>query len=205
MGSNPTPGTILDMKIAFTNAQSSLEELVSQKPWKNLKMVELEQVHGNSVAVITDPSQIPSQKIPQVDGVLTNQPGVGLLVRAADCLPILLHHESGLIGAIHAGRKGTEKRILYQALRLARDKFAVTSDLKIWFGPAICKNCYQIDRQTDLHYDLIQENLQQLEEVFPPEAVSLKIAEICTLEHPDYYSYRQTGPGVKLNYFAITQ
>jgi len=193
------------MKIAFTNAQSSLDELISQKPWKNLQMVELEQVHGSSVAVITDLGQIPSQKIPQVDGVLSNQPGVGLLIRTADCLPILLHHESGLIGAIHAGRKGTKKRVFYKALRLVREKFAVRSGLKVWFGPAICKSCYQIDRQTDLHYDMIQENLQQLAKVFPSESVSLKIEEICTLEHPDYYSYRQTGPGVKLNYFAIAQ
>lgn len=193
------------MTTASTNAQSSLKNLLKQKPWSGLNLIEMEQVHGDKLAVISNPGELPSGKIPLTDGVITNQPGVGLLVRTADCLPILLHHQSGLIGAIHAGRKGTQKGILSKALHRIKNDFGIKDNLTVWFGPAICGSCYQIDRETDQHFDLYKENRKQLEEVFPLGSAVLKEINICTLEHPDYFSYRQTGPGVKMNYFLIAQ
>ena len=78
------------------------------------------------------------------------------------------------------------------------------SELEIWFGPAICKDCYQIDRATNLHYDLFQENIKQLEELFPINNIKFHKSDRCTLYHNDQlHSYRKTGKGVKMNYSLI--
>ena len=45
---------------------------------------------------------------PQCDALITNDPGVALVVFTADCTPILLHDPvTGAVGAAHAGWRGT--------------------------------------------------------------------------------------------------
>ncbi len=142
-------------------------------------------------------------KLSNVDAVLTTRAGIGLAVRTADCLPVLIHHPSGLIGAVHAGRKGTEAGILSKVGKIIKTDFNLEEGLHFWFGPAICNQCYQIDEQKDLHYNLLRNNTDQLYKIFKPEKINIHFANICTLEHPEYHSYRETGQGVEMNYSAI--
>ncbi|NCS87025.1 MAG: hypothetical protein GW773_04225, partial [Candidatus Pacebacteria bacterium] len=69
-------------------------------------------------------------------------------------------------------------------------------------GSAICKECYQIDKKSDLHYDLYQKNIDQIEK----SGMIVKIirSEFCTLHNNDlFHSYRKSGPGVAMNYSLI--
>ena len=51
----------------------------------------------------------PETPFAEGDALITTQKNAALVVRTADCLPILIYHSSGIIAAIHAGRKGTEQ------------------------------------------------------------------------------------------------
>jgi copper oxidase (laccase) domain-containing protein len=80
------------------------------------------QVHGNRVAVVTATDT--GQVIPGTDGLVPNVPGVGLLLRFADCQPILLydrtHHALDLI---QGGWRGVALGIARRAVEAMREAF----------------------------------------------------------------------------------
>lgn len=140
------------------------------------------------------------------DAILSDRTDVVLSVYSADCLPILLYHPSGIIGAVHAGRKGTEAGVLRETLLSLKANFGVENDVTLWFGPAICGECYQVDRVLDLRYDLRAENKRQAESIFPKEAIKILDSEHCTFhDNTSWYSYRKEGKGVAMNlsYIAL--
>ncbi|MGL5811138.1 MAG: laccase domain-containing protein, partial [Nocardioides sp.] len=62
----------------------------------------MEQVHGADVEVVSGPGERP-----RADGIVTLRAEIALVVRAADCVPVLLADPGrGVIGAAHAGRAG---------------------------------------------------------------------------------------------------
>jgi copper oxidase (laccase) domain-containing protein len=168
----------------------------------NNTLVEMEQVHGNAFLELREPVAQPTL-LPGVDGVLTSQHQVTLAVRTADCLPILLWHPSGLIGALHAGRKGTEAGLLKNVLIYLAQEKSIQDSLYLWFGPAICEPCYQIDQATDEHYSLIKHNQHQLAAVFSSEHYHLTIDPHCTQHDPALHSYRRDRKNAGRNYSLI--
>lgn len=72
---------------------------------------ELRQVHGDALHI--EPAPAPLEAFAAAgatlegDGLATSAPGVGLVIKTADCQPILLAHESGrFVAALHAGWRG---------------------------------------------------------------------------------------------------
>lgn len=189
--------------ITQTTRFDSLEQLLAHSSIKNTTIVMMEQVHSGTVTVLDSPA---TQTVLQTDAVITQQPNTTIIVKTADCLPILIAHPSGAIAAIHAGRKGTQSQILKKTLLLLQEKFGIEDSLNIWFGPHICESCYQVDRPTNTHYSLLNENKTQLEEVFSPNTYKLEMSPDCTLCKSEmYYSYRRDAPLMgRLNYSAVT-
>lgn len=190
-----------DLTTYFTDRHTNTDELFKHE-LNPQHTVQMEQVHGNHLEII---EQLPkSLKLPQTDAMLTTLKNVNLMVRVADCVPILLYHPLPLIGVIHAGRKGTRQHIVKRTLELLKNKWDIQNNLTIWLGPRICPKCYQIDRETDEHYDLITENRRQIWEVFQPHQVNILDAETCTAhQNETYYSYRKEGSGTRMNYGII--
>ncbi len=179
--------------------------------YKNRLLVRLNQQHTDKVLVLTKQNvnsqsdQVVNDLTCPADAVLSDRSAVVLSVRTADCLPILLYHPSGVIGAIHAGRKGTELGILRATLLALKAEWQITNNLILWFGPAICENCYQIDRTANLRYDLREKNRQQAESIFPHHSINIIESEHCTFhDNADWYSYRKEGKGVGMNVSYIT-
>ncbi len=176
----------------------------------------MDQVHGTNVVEVHSPTTDTTA----TDAIITKQPHLHLVVRAADCVPLLLHDSvSGYIGAVHAGRRGTQSGILKKVAKIFKAKQKAVqnqtdeesslankqgSTLHAWFGPHICHDCYQIDRETDLHYDLQQENLNQLYSVFDTDEVKVAFDGRCTkCDNDQLYSYRGDGAGTPMNYVVI--
>ena len=72
---------------------------------------ELDQIHGDTL--VFDPPPSPLERFveppafPKGDGLATDKPGIGLIIKTADCQPIMLAHKSGkYIAALHAGWRG---------------------------------------------------------------------------------------------------
>lgn len=197
----------LKVKSLFLGKDEHLDETLEQE-FAGYKVIRMIQVHSDEVAFL-DTEAV--EKMPQeviflddVDGVFTDHQKTVLVVKAADCYPILLHHPQGIVGVIHAGRVGTEKKIVEKALKMAVAETGLKEGWRLWLGPKICKDCYQINKETDEHYDLKAKNIQQIEEILDGENNFALDSELCTLHHGDwFYSYRKDGDSVLMNYGLI--
>lgn len=112
-------------------------------------VINAEQVHGNAVAVVDEPSTGP---ILGVDGLITNRPGIALGIYVADCCAVyLVDPKRRCIGLLHAGKKGTELGILPEAIGKMRAAFGCDpGDLIMQLSPCIRPPFYEIDFASEL-------------------------------------------------------
>jgi len=187
----------------------SLEKMIEALCVRADFAVHMEQPHGSSLAIVdgtTFDSLSERGQIPLVDAIVTKEKRLPLIVRTADCLPILFYHPSGLIGAVHAGRKGTELGICSKVFQTVK---ALLSDesgpFDIWLGPSICFSCYQIDRDEDRHYNLLEENRKQILASLGDADINWHEAQQCTsCQNDQFFSYRKEGPGAGRIYSLIS-
>lgn len=196
----PHPGVFTAVT---TRDTSTLDALQATEIFSGTTCVSMTQVHrADFVTVHTPPGT--EEKL-TADGLITTTPGLTLVVRHADCLPILVYHPKGVIAAIHAGRRSTQQLILKKVLRHLKKCYALQGSLYLWFGPALCTSCHTINQEKTHHFNLYKENRLQAESVFSPEQLLITSSNDCTLHTPQkYYSYRAEGPGVPMNMSAIT-
>jgi polyphenol oxidase len=115
-----------------------------------------EQVHGRKVAVVPGSARIPAADggmlVPDSDGLVTATPGMVLSIHVADCGPIwLADRETGAIGLLHSGKKGTEGNILAVALGTMRRAFGTRpADVFAVLGPCIRPPDYEVDFAADI-------------------------------------------------------
>lgn len=77
------------------------------------------------------------------DALVTALGDVGLVIRVADCVPVLLAAEDGtVIGAAHAGRVGLLAGVLTATVAVITQH--TTAPLRAWIGPHICGRCYEV-------------------------------------------------------------
>lgn len=107
------------------------------------KFTEFEQVHGDKV--IANPeatyhnSKLDIAKIQQADGGCTHQKGLGLLIKTADCQPILVVHNSGqYIAAIHVGWRGNRIQFPTTAINIFCNEYNINaSEVLVVRGPSL--------------------------------------------------------------------
>lgn len=79
----------------------------------------------------------------QADALVTTQPGIGLAMRVADCVPILLADAAGsVVAAVHAGREGLLAGVIGAAVAVVRER--TDAPVRAWVGPHICGACYEV-------------------------------------------------------------
>lgn len=112
------------------------------------------QVHGNRVAIVREEDRgrgafDRSSYLPDVDAMVTDKPGISLIAQAADCVPILYFDPVRLvIGAAHAGWKGTISRISARVVNVLAAEFGSNpSDLVVGIGPSIGPCCYEVGEE----------------------------------------------------------
>lgn len=83
------------------------------------------------------------------DALVTATPGLALTVVTADCLPVLLADpKRGVVAAIHAGWRGTLRRIVEKTVGVMRQRFAVDpAQVIAAFGPSIQVCCYEVGEE----------------------------------------------------------
>ncbi len=104
----------------------------------------LSQVHGDEVIVVDAPTA--PGAVPSGDALVTTTPHLGLMIRVADCVPVLLADpRAGVVGAVHAGRPGMVLDIATRAVEVMREQGA--GDIVAWLGPHVCGGCYEVPEQ----------------------------------------------------------
>jgi polyphenol oxidase len=124
------------------NRQRFLSQLSNKNPGC---LVTLRQVHSDMVHRVTsEPQQMLTG-----DGVITNTPGLLLVIQTADCLPVLLVDvEHRAVGAFHAGWRGTVQRIVEKGVgEMHRCFGSRPRDLKAAIGPGIHGCCYEVGEE----------------------------------------------------------
>jgi YfiH family protein len=103
------------------------------------------QVHGTEV-IVTQAPRNPAHPHDRADAILTNTPGLILMMRFADCVPIYLFDSIRMvIGIAHAGWQGTINGIIPTTISAMRAKFgSKPADILAGIGPAIGPDHYQI-------------------------------------------------------------
>lgn len=81
-----------------------------------------------------------------VDGLVTNEPGITLATFYADCVPLyLVDPVRKAIGLVHSGWKGTVGKIGKAAVQVMEREYGTSPrDLSIAIGPSICQECYEV-------------------------------------------------------------
>jgi polyphenol oxidase len=170
-------------------------------------LVRMRQVHGAEVQVVDrDYLTRPAGPAPTVDAVVTALPDVVLMVRAADCVPVLVADVArGVVGAAHAGRVGMVAGVVANTVAAMRDLGA--RDLTAWIGPHVCGRCYEVPAQMRAEVsEGVPEAFAQTAWGTPGLDVGAGVAaqlrragadvvEVsrCTLEDQDLFSYRRQG------------
>lgn len=105
-------------------------------------MFSAKQIHSNIVEIV---SKNDLGRHFECDGFVTNEKDLLLTVKVADCVPILLYDSSGVIGAVHAGWRGTVSGIAVNAVKKMISLGASAENIKAAIGPCIHSCCYEVD------------------------------------------------------------
>jgi len=105
----------------------------------------MHQVHSAVVAVIDAPPTDPAAPRPRADALVTATPGVALSVLTADCQPVLFADpEAGVIGAAHAGWRGTLDGVLEATVEAMLSLGARRAGIRAVIGPTISQRAYEV-------------------------------------------------------------
>jgi polyphenol oxidase len=110
-------------------------------------LVSVKQVHGTDALVLDRPLTESDQFPGGWDALVTDQPGVTVAVRTADCVPVLVHDpRRRIVAAIHAGWRGAVAGIVSKTFTLMANRFGSTrTDLRVSIGPSVGPCCYEVD------------------------------------------------------------
>jgi YfiH family protein len=167
------------------------------------------QVHGTEVRRIDGSQQ---EVIEGVDAVMTDVPQLCIGVSTADCIPILLYDETHhAVCAVHAGWRGTVKRIVHAAIHAMHATYGTEPfQLKAVIGPGISLESFEVGdevyqqfadagfnmgqiarKYSKWHIDLPLCNRLQLEDWGVKD---IYMSGICTYQqYKDYFSARRLG------------
>ena len=143
----------------ISDRAASIDTLRHRLPAAAL-LVQAQQVHGASLAAIDPSPAAPASPvtatgalaaIPGCDGLSTQTPGVALIIRTADCLPIFAWDPVGQVGAVmHAGWRGLSRHLPERLLRFLHTRYHCRAErLWIGIGPAIRQCCFEVGAEFD--------------------------------------------------------
>lgn len=160
-------------------------------------MASLKQIHS-ALTLVADRRE---GCVGEGDALITNELGVAVSVRTADCFPILLADtRRRAVAAVHAGWRGTGDGVVVQALLNMQAEFGTEpEDIVAAIGPGIGGCCYEVGGEVASRFgmegagklDLAAENRRQLTE---HGVVATRITQpaACTFcDSARFYSWRR--------------
>jgi YfiH family protein len=193
------------------------------------QMVVCEQTHSDIVHICSAEDSGAGfgahPQIPCADGFATNIVDQYLLIRTADCYPVLLYEKDAkAVAAVHSGREGTRQNIVGQAVQTLVEHFGCDpANIVAHVGAGICEEHYQVSEEL---YDAFNASLnaegfnacsskhrhlnlraiifQQLIKA-DLKFINIENVQICSYENPDYFSYRRDlGNNRQINLIGIS-
>jgi polyphenol oxidase len=174
------------------------------------RLVTTPQVHGTDVLVV-DVDTAPTALSVRADILVTREPGYLLMQRFADCVPILLWHETArVVSVAHAGWRGTAKGVAGRTVQAVAELGGDPAGVRAGIGPSIGPCCFEVGEEVVAafpevdgacalsprgrpHLDLWEINRRQLVAAgVQPDHI--EVAGACTRCNPEtYFSHRALG------------
>lgn len=158
-----------------------------------------QQVHGTRIEVVTK-----SGMYPETDALVTQVPGIVLVIQVADCVPLFFYDPlQRVVGLVHSGWKGSRDKLVLQVIRLFSKEFGSRpSNIVAWIGPSIGPCCYEVDQDVafffpgyvkDHKLDLWTWNRDLLVQAgLSPHHI--RMSRLCTVCHSEwFFSHRKSG------------
>lgn len=182
-------------------------------------MVTSHQTHTTNIRRVTGEDRgkgvVRPRDYENVDGMITDEPGVALVTFYADCVPLLfVDPRHGALGLAHSGWRGTAGRMGECMVRAMKEQFgSVPQELYAAIGPSICRDCYEVSREVaEVFTDMLGKEVAvpgnrpgkyQLDLWLANELIlkqagipgdRIAVTDICTCHNSDYlFSHRATG------------
>ena len=208
----PRLGRIPWLIHGFGTAAWAEADFAKVREWNGFRPVILDQVHSDIIHCVDTP---PDGRL-EGDALITSAPGLFLVVKTADCLPVLVADEARrVVAAVHCGWRGTWKRILEQVVGELRARYGCDPGaLLAALGPCIGPECYEVGLEVRERFEaagfpdsLFRPNPAAAEKYFldiraanslglrraglgPENVLSL---DACTRCRPELLSYRRDG------------
>lgn len=168
------------------------------------------QVHGNRV-ICTDTARPLDQDHEKADAIFTDNPGITLFMRFADCVPLFFFDPvNKVVGIAHAGRIGTLNRIAADCVKAMMDTYGTRSeDILAGIGPSIGPDHYEVKEDVASEAEACFSDTEGILRQSPDGRIFLNLweanrrilldagvrhietAEICTACHTgDWFSHR---------------
>jgi len=174
----------------FTSSQDGDIKKVLKNIKSSVNFAGMKQTHSSDVKIINSKGTYNS------DGIATYTRDLPLVVRVADCIPILMQ-SNNLISAVHAGWRGINSSIFEKSLKNHNFK-----SLKISIGPHAKECCYEVKEDLkqlfpsstiELNGRFYLNLRKRIEEFCVKENIELEVSNQCTICDDSYYSYRKTS------------
>lgn len=158
------------------------------------------------------------------DGLWTDEKGIALAIKVADCLPVtMIASDGNCVANVHAGWRGAAAGIVTETVKALP---SASGDLEVWLGPAIRACCFEVGHEvieafearlgdvsefvvergsgsSNPHLDLAGIVAMELERLGVDRA-SIRDTGLCTrCDHSIFHSYRRSGPNSGRN-LAVT-
>lgn len=231
-GSSQPPYDSLNLGLHVNDSSDSViknrEKAVSHLGYLLEDLVVMDQVHGSNVSMVARNdkgrgSDSLKTALPQTDASITNEKDIVLSIFAADCIPAVIYDpENHVIATIHGGWKPLAKNITAKTInKMVSEYGSDPKKLVAGIGPAVCGKCYDVYENVaceiresfpDIAEDVLAKNngriyldIQKLMSLqLAKEGVrNVEVAEICTFENPDFYSYRRDKETGRFGLFAV--
>ncbi len=182
---------------------------------KEKSIVMLDQVHGKMIIhVVNEPSHdLPA--VGEADALITAIKGIVLVIRSADCVPVILYDpEKNVLAAIHSGWKGTMLNISGGCVK--EMVYLYGSDpgnIRAFILPSIGPDAYEVNNDVACHFpdNTITADGKIFVDLWGAVESSLKDAgisrdnihntRICNrTNHSDFFSHRYGDAGRNLNF-----
>lgn len=213
-----TKQTLPDQNARFTGDlpeffENNRKQLAAILNINSKQLVFPRQTHTNCVVNI---QKIPQNEIAETDSLISSKPGICLCVQTADCVPILLFDpHKKVISAIHAGWRGTVKKIAEVVVQKMKDDYhSSPKNILAAIGPSIGPQIYEVgievvnavkksipnaeitlskNNSNKFHFDLWEANKQILLSM-GLQAINIEMIGECTFQRTDkYFSARKEG------------
>jgi polyphenol oxidase len=141
------------------------EEMLDRLPWlrhgfgtrlstgwpNTTTLATTKQIHSDRVLLVESPGLQG-----EGDALVSNIADIGLAIRTADCLPILMaDSRNRAVAAVHAGWRGVVSEVVPKTIEIMRQKFGTRpEDLVVAIGPGIGACCFEVGPEVAVQFGL---------------------------------------------------